>query len=167
MIRLTVTNELGESATDTMNVRLLQIPTGHPRIHLTPDKLTELRARAVSTNPRWTQLVAEADSGDGEMMAQALVSQVSGNGAYCDRAITTALAQIAGPGEWSTKAGDLAIVYDWCYAQLSPAQRTTFITYFNAWGDDIPKGEDVPGWGNYWPRFGYSYAMIGLATYGE
>jgi hypothetical protein len=25
----------------------------------------------------------------------------------------------------------------------------------------------VPGWGNYWPRYGYSFGMIGLATYGD
>jgi len=166
-VRLTVTNDGGESATDTINLRLLRISAGHPRIHLTPDKLTELRARAVSSNSRWTQLVGEADQADGEMLAQALVSQVSGDGSYCDSAVATALAQIATPGDWPTKAGDLALIYDWCYAQLSPPQRTTFITYFNAWGDDTPKGEDVPGWGNYWPRFGYSYALIGLATYGE
>jgi len=166
-VRLTVTNDVGESATDTVHLRLLQIPTGHPRIHLTSEKLADLRARAVSTNSRWTQLLAEADQNDGEMMAQALVAQVTGDGSYCDSAAATALAQIAGPGEWSTKAGDLALIYDWCYARLSPAQRATFIAYFNAWGDDTPKGEDVPGWGNYWPRFGYGYALIGLATYGE
>jgi hypothetical protein len=166
-VRLTVTNNVGESATDTVHLRLLQIPAGHPRIHLTTVKLGQLRTFAVPLNPRWTQLVGEADQADGEMIAQALVSQVSGDGSHCDRAVVTALAQIAGPREWSTKAGDLAIVYDWCYARLSPTQRTTFITYFNAWGDDTPKGEDAPGWGNYWPRFGYSYALIGLATYGE
>lgn len=167
VIRLTVTNELGESATDTMNVRLLQIPTGHPRIHLTPEKLSQLRIYFAGGSSRFSQLMNEADRPEGSMMAQALVFQVTGDLISCQRAIGAALIQIFDPGDWPTKAGDLAIIYDWCHAQLSPAQRTTFVTYFNAWGDDIPKCEDVPGWGNYWPRFGYSYAMIGLATYGD
>ncbi|MBI3952174.1 MAG: DNRLRE domain-containing protein [Acidobacteria bacterium] len=57
-IELTVTNNVGESATDRVHLRLLSIsPTNHPRIYLTPAKLATLRARAVSTNPRWVQLI--------------------------------------------------------------------------------------------------------------
>ena len=60
-IRLVVSNTLGESASDTVRLRLLQIPAGHPRIYLTPAKLADLRGRAINSNPRWVQLKNEAD----------------------------------------------------------------------------------------------------------
>jgi hypothetical protein len=166
-IELTVTNILGESATDTVHLRLLRFATTHPRIYLTPDRLAALKSRAVSTNFRWTQLLAEADSTDGEMHAKALVYQVTGQAAYGQGAITLALAMIADTDDWSTKAGDIALVYDWCYSLLTAAQKKTFIDYFKSWAGDVPKSEDTPGWGNYWPRYGYSYALIGLAAYGD
>jgi len=166
-IELTVTNNVGASASDRVHLRLLSIPATHPRIYLTPDRLTALRARAVSGNGRWTQLVAEADDSDGEMGARALVGVITGQATYCDDAISAALALAADPDDYSTRTGDIAVVYDWCYARLSAGQRTAFIDYFNTWGDDQPKDSDSPGWGNYWPRWGYSYALAGLATYGE
>lgn len=166
-IELTVTNNMGEIATDTVHLRLLKIPASHPRIYLTPAKLADLKARAVPTNPRWTQLKEEADDDGGEMHAKALVYQITQEASYCSEAIDLALNLIADPDDWSTKAGDIALVYDYCHSLLSSEQQTTFINYFNTWGDDKPKGEDVPGWGNYWPRYGYSYALIGLTTYGD
>ena len=93
--------------------------------------------------------------------------QITGNTAYCNQAVALALAEIADPNDWSTKAGDIALVFDWCHDCLSAQQIAQFIAYFNAWGDDIPKGEDVPGWVNYWPRYGYSYSLIGLASHGD
>ena len=47
------------------------------------------------------------------------------------------------------------------------APGAALIAYFETWGADVPKGEDFSGWGNYWPRHGYSYALAGLATYGD
>ena len=166
-IRLTVTNNLGETATDTMALRLLTISGEHPRIYLTPEKLASLKTRAVTSNPKWTQLKAEADASDGEMHAKALVGLITGTTAYCDEAVESALTLISEPYDYATKAGDIALVYDYCHTGLTSAQRTTFINYFNTWGDDTPKDEDSPGWGNYWPRYGFSYALIGLATYGD
>jgi hypothetical protein len=168
-IELTVTNELGETATDTVHLRLLSVQSSHPRIYLTPAKLAVLRARALPSNLRWTQLKAEADEPGDEynMHAKALVGVITGTDSYCDEAILLALDQIANPYDSSEKAGGLAVIYDHCHAQLTPAQQDDFINYFNTWGDDTPKGEDVSGWGNYWPRYGYSYALMGLATYGD
>lgn len=105
-IELIVTNSLGESATDCVHLRLLRIPAGHPRIYLTPAKLAALQAHAMPSNPRWVQLLGEADAGDGEMHAKAPVSQITGQTAYCDQAIADALALTADPADWSTKAGD-------------------------------------------------------------
>ena len=147
-ITLRVTNDLGESAEDTVSLRVLNIPSGHPRVYLTPAKLAALRARALPSNPRWTQLLSQADDPSGDMQAKALVSQVTGQAIYCNQAVALALSQAADPSDWATKAGDIALVYDWCYAQLSSSQRNSLVNYFNAWGDAAPKGEDLPGWGN-------------------
>lgn len=166
-IELTVTNALGEHAADTVHLRLLRLAASHPRIYLTPARLAALRARAIPGNERWSGLLAEADDPEGEMHAKALVSQVTGQGSYCDQAISQALALAAEPGDYSTRSGDLALVYDWCHDRLTPSQRATLVDYFNAWGDATPKGNDAPGWGNYWPRWGYSYALVGLATWGD
>jgi len=163
---LAVTNDVGASAKDTVHVRLLAIPAGHPRIYLTPAKLAALQARAVPANPRWTQLLGEADSSEGEMHARALVSLVTGQGSYCDEAIVAALAVASGP-QYSSAAGDVALVYDWCHHRLSSGQRSTLITYFNTFGDAKPHANDTSGWGNYWPRWGYSYALAGLASFGD
>lgn len=165
-IELEVINNAGERATDRMHLRLLKIPAGHPRIFLTPAKLQTLKNRAVAGNPRWTQLEAEAASSDGGMHVKALVYQITGNAEYCDAAIAAAFDLIDTPGEYATKAGDLALVYDWCYARLDAGERTDFNTYFDGWSAG-PKTEDSPGWGNYWPRHGYSYALVGLATLGD
>lgn len=166
-IRLTVTSSTGESATDTVNIRLLSIPASHPRIYLTPAKLQQLQARAVDSNTQWARLKAEADASDGEMHAKALAGVITGSATYCRNAVDSALALIAEPSDYATKAGDIALVYDFCHSCLTPAEQDTFLDYFTAWAADTPKDEDTSGWGNYWPRYGYSYALIGLAAYGD
>ena len=163
---LTVTNDLGETATDTVFVRLLTIPAGHPRVFLTPAKLAALRARATADNPRWTQLKAEADGNADAMLHKALVSQVLNDASYCTDALALAQADVDADEDCASCPGDVALVFDWCYDQMSQAQKDDFIAYFNHRGDNPSYGDD-PGWGNYWPRHGYSYAVMGLATYGD
>jgi len=170
VFQLTVTNEIMETSTDQVRYRLLSIPASHPRIYLTPEKLTTLQARAVPGNTRWTQLEDEASQPDGSMHAKALVGLVSSDNALCDEAVAAAETLMATPGDWSTKAGDIALVFDWCYHRLSPTQISQFVNYFNSWGQDQlddPFSSDTPGWGNYWPRYGYSFALIGLASFGD
>lgn len=170
VFRLTLTNEIDESATDEVAFRLLNIPAQHPRIYLDAAKLAQLQARARPDNFRWTQLVAEANDPNGAMLAKALVYTVTDTATYGQAAIDDALDVIADPGGYSTEAGDLALVFDWCYDQLTPGEVNSFVSYFNAWGQeqlDNPFSADVPGWTNYWPRYGYSFAMIGLASFGD
>ncbi len=166
-LELTVTNAHGVSASDTMAVRLLSIPEGHPRLFLTPAKLGELRTRVNAVNPRWTALKAQADAPDGAILAKALVAQVLNDPSYCSNtrgAIPGALDQIRGTERWSIQAGDIALVYDWCYDELSSAERAAILEYFSGVTSDQ---DDIPGWGNQWPRWGYSYAMMGLASLGD
>lgn len=165
---LTVTNDQDESASDQVSVRLLSIPVGHPRIYLTSQKLASLQALAASTNTRWTQLLYRADNYD-EMIPKALVSQVTGQASYCEDAIDLALAYAATTTS-ASGVGDVALVYDWCYTRLTASEITTFVDFFNTWGDDQlanPGYTDVPGLGNYWPRYGYSFGLMGLASYGD
>ncbi len=166
-IALTVTNAQGESASDIVRLRLLSLSPGHPRIYLTPAKLSRLRNRASAASPRWLQLKAEADANDGTMLAKALVYQISQTPLYGNQALDLALAQISDSNDWPTKAGDIALVFDWCYDLISSSRKTIFINYFNSWGQATPKAEDFSGWGNYWPRYGYSYALIGLVSFGD
>jgi len=162
---LTVTNDLGKKATDSVHVRLLRIPHTHPRIYLTPSRLATLRARATSTNPRWQLLKSAADAGDG-MLQAALVGVISNEEHYCVDALAQAQRAMRENGDCSSCPGDIALVYDWCYVHSTPAQRDAFITYFNNRAAH-PGDDNVPGWGNYWPRYGYSLALMGIATYGE
>ncbi len=165
--QLVVTNGSGSSATDTVDVHLLSIPETHPRIFLTPGRLASLRARVSADNPRWTALLGEAEASDGDKVAKALVRQVLDEPAYCSGtggAIDLALAEIASGQTWSTQAGDIALVYDWCHDELDASDRDTILDWFATVSSD---GDDIPGWGNYWPRWGYSFAFMGLATLGE
>lgn len=169
VLELTVRNALGEAASDLVRWRLLSVPTGHPRIYLTPERRAVLAARAIPGNAVWAALVEEAEAPDGDMAACALVWQLTGDRAHARSAVSRALAILAGP-EYPTKGGDLAVIYDWCHSELEPAERTIFLDYFaaayDAWRTS-PDPDDVPGWGNYWPRYSYSLALMSLATQGE
>lgn len=166
-IELAVTNDQGETATDTVHLQLLRIAAGHPRIFVTPATLPALRARAVGGNPRWQALVEEADDADGSLLAKALAGLVGGESRYCTDAVARAVALAASPDDYSSRMGDVALVYDWCHDRLSSEQRAALVAAFNAWGDVPDHPNDVPGWGNYWPRWGYSYVLVGLATQGD
>ncbi|PIE89358.1 MAG: hypothetical protein CR997_11560 [Acidobacteria bacterium] len=170
IFQLTVTNDLGEFATDTVNVRLLSINASHPRIYLSPQKLAQLQARAVTGNPRWDQLVLEAQAADAHMHTKALVGLLTNSDSLQDSAVQDAIDLMNQAGDYPTKTGDIALVYDWCYSRLSTQQIQNFVSYFNSWAQDNldnPYSSDVPGWGNYWPRFSYSFLLAGLASFGD
>ncbi len=169
-IRLTVTNNVGETAEDVAHIRVLSMRSGHPRLLITPELLAKLQARAVPGNSRWAQLKAEANEPDGYAHSQALVYAVTGQTSYAASAISWAESEIADGGDYPTKAADLALIYDWCYDQLTDGQKQSFISYFIQWAADSAAGEhssDISGWGNYWPRYSWSMAAMGLATYGD
>lgn len=169
-LELTVTNNVGAMARDTVSLRLLRIPATHPRIYLDGPALEQLRDRAIPGNPRWAAVLEEADDPGGSMLAKALVGLVSGQDDYCDQAVAAALDLAGAAYNYGTKAAEVATVYDWCHHRLSAGQRNTFIDFFNAWGDNErtnPYSADYPGWGNYWPRYSSSFATMGLASFRE
>ena len=148
--------------------RTYNISSTHPRIYLDDKKIARLRRDATVGNLRWQQLLKSARLPRGSMAAKALVSTIIGENRYCQDAIKLALAQTTSRN--SMAAGDIALIYDWCHGQLTAQQSADLIRYFNTWCDrqlGNPTGLDISGWGNYWPRYGYSFAMVGMATYGD
>ena len=174
-LELTVSNQQGEAARDRVRLQLLSLGGAHPRIYLTPAKLAALKARAQAGDPRWQQVLDYANraggyTGDHRAETKALVGVVSGQTPYCADAVALAQQSLASTQNYGTKAGEAALVYDWCYAAMSPAQRTQMVTALNAWADDQMADPFVygdPGWGNYWPNYSFSFALIGVALYGE
>jgi len=60
--------------------------TGHPRIWLTPERLTRLQDRRSRNTTRRQKVVTRANAGD--VVAQALMYQVAGDTAKADSAIS-------------------------------------------------------------------------------
>jgi len=181
-----------------------QILQDHPRLFIDGVKLAELKAKAcydANGNPisnctptadwtRYYNLVQQHVGGSDYYGITpwhfALVYRVTGDLAYANRAIGLVDAQIAAgmdPVRYDSylyirvKMRNVALIYDWCYDLLSPAQRTSIVDYMNqaiyeVWNPDNP---DNPwsGWGIDNPITGYFYSFIlataynALATWGE
>ena len=129
----------------------------------------------------------------------ALLSQVTGNTAYCTFAVSKTetfvqseetlirnnqRAVVAGDSylEVGATIGNLAIVYDWCRAQMTAAQRARWVTYanqavWNVWNYNQARWGNTlypwTGWSvdnpsnNYYYSFLRATMLLGLATYGE
>src|SRR5689334_17038374 len=180
-------------------------PTQHPRIYLTPNR-ARLQAALGQGAPAATrfrakvdQWLAGADLWGFQAWNAALLSQLTGNTAYCAKAVSTVEAQVAaaesaiaagqrpavasdsylGIGEM---IGDLALVYDWCYAQVTSTQRTRWIAYanqavWNVWNYTQARWGTTSapwsGWSvnnpsnNYYYSFLRATMLLGLATRGE
>lgn len=168
---LLVKNPLNETASDRVRMQLQKLNTAHPRIYFNTASRTALRARAVASNPYWTQTL-NAAAGYGGYRAQALVWQMTGSNTFGYAAISNAF-ELMATGRGGELGADVALIYDWCYDLLTPVQRTNMITWMNGWGVTNRWGspdaytDSMPGWGNYWPRYTYSFALIGIATWGD
>jgi hypothetical protein len=129
----------------------------------------------------------------------ALMSQLTGNTAYCTKAIsmiesqvTEAEAKIAQNQAPEVAAdsyldvgnliGDVALVYDWCFDQVTSSQRTRWLRYanqavWNVWHHDQATwgSATIPwtGWATNDPSDNYYYSflratmLLGLASRGE
>lgn len=192
-------DDISETATE------LTYPTQHPRIYLTPHR-ARLQAALTQSTPAASRFRTKVDQwlggaslwGFGSWNG-ALLSQLTGNTAYCTKAVSVVEAQVAtaetaiAAGQRPTVAldsyleigemiGDLSLVYDWCYAQVTPAQRTRWIAYanqavWNVWNYTAAKwgSTSAPwsGWSvnnpsnNYYYSFLRATMLLGLATRGE
>jgi len=180
-------------------------PTQHPRIYLTPNK-ARLAAALTARTPAATrfkglvdQWVGGADIWGFEAWNAALLGQLTGTASYCTKAVATVEAQVvaaeakiaanqapvvAGDSylDIGGMIGDLALVYDWCYAQTSQPQRTRWLKYAdqavsNVWHPTTAKwgSATIPwsGWATNDPSDNYYYSflratmLLGLAAKGE
>jgi hypothetical protein len=168
---LSARNSLGETASDRLRVQLQTMTTERPRIYFNAAGRDALRERAVASNPYWTRVLTAAN-GYQPHRAQALAWQMTGSNAFGYAAISNAF-QLMATGSGGELGADIALVYDWCYDLLTPEQRTNMVAWMNGWAVANRWGSPDafvyadPGWGNYWPRYTYSFALIGIACWGD
>ena len=180
-------------------------PTAHPRIYLTPNK-ARLQSALTAGTPAATryknlvnQWVGGADIWGFSAWNAALMSQLTGTTSYCTKAVAAietqvvaAEAKIAANQAPEVAAdsylgvgdliGDLALVYDWCFAQTTSTQRTRWLKYadqavWNVWHNTTAKWgtATIPwsGWATNDPSDNYYYSflratmLLGLASKGE
>ena len=167
-------------------------PTAHPRIYLTSNRArlsaalyanTAAASRFKTIADRW---LAGGDVYNFSPWNAALLGQLTGNTAYCAKAVATVEAQVvaaeaniaanqaplvAGDSylEIGNMIGDVALVYDWCFNQTTSAQRTRWLRYanqavWNVWHHDTAKwgSATIPwtGWSVNDPSDNYYYSFL-------
>ena len=179
--------------------------TAHPRIYLSRNK-ARLASALTANTPAAARFKSKVDLWYGgssiwgfEAWNGALLSAVSGDSKYCVKSVATIDKQVT-DAEAAIRAGqkpavasdsylhtgemigDLALVYDWCYAQVSSSQRSRWIAYanqtiYNVWNPTAAKWGTTTftwtGWSTNNPSDNYYYSflrgtmLLGLATRGE
>ena len=199
------TTETDEGTTESALTTTPSYPTAHPRIYLTPNRARLTTALNTNT-PAATAFRSKVDAWYAgtsiwgfQAWNGALLSQLSGNTKYCTKAVSVVEKQVtdaeakiaAGTNpevaldsylQIGELVGDLALVYDWCYAQTNSTQRARWIKYanqavWNVWNHTAAKWgtKTIPwsGWSvnnpsnNYYYSFLRATMLLGLATNGE
>jgi len=180
-------------------------PTAHPRIYLGTQKdrlqgaLQASTPTAVRFKTKVDQWVAGTNVYGFSAWNGALMGQLTGSPAYCAKSIAVVEAQVVAAEALFTTGGrpevalnsylhigemigDLALVYDWCFDAVTPAQRTRWIAYANqaisnVWNPTGATWGGTPqpwnGWSvnnpsnNYYYSFLRATMLMGLATKGE
>jgi hypothetical protein len=178
----------------------------HPRILLGDRATVRARLTAALGSASGTRFAAMVDnelaSGGTYAFRQsdaALLGVLTGEARYCTHAVAETEAfvvseealiasgerpQVAFDSylEVGDRIGDLAMVYDWCFDMVTPAQRTRWIAYanqavWNVWNHEAAVWNGAPqpwsGWSvenpsnNYYYSFLEATMMLGLATDGD
>ncbi|MDX2087641.1 MAG: hypothetical protein SFX73_07315 [Kofleriaceae bacterium] len=180
-------------------------PTQHPRIYIGANRqrLTSALATGRPAATRFRSVVdnwvAGTDYWGFRSWSAALMGQLTADPKYCTKAVAVVEAQVtaaeaaiaagrapavAGDSylEIGGDIGDLALVYDWCFANLSSTQKSRWIAYanqavWNVWHPSQAKwgSSTIPwtGWATNDPANNYYYSflratmLLGLATRGE
>jgi hypothetical protein len=167
-------------------------PTAHPRIYLTPNRARLAAALSTQASPATRlkasvdQWLAGADIWGFEAWTAALIGQLTGNPAYCTKAVATVEAQVAAAEakiasnqapavagdsylEIGGMIGDLALVYDWCFPQTTSRQRARWLKYadqavWNVWHNTTATwgSATIPwsGWATNDPSDNYYYSFL-------
>ncbi len=177
----------------------------HPRIYMVANK-ARLQASLATNGPAAARFKSVVDSWVGgtdlwgfRAWNSALMGQLTGNAGYCTKSVSVIETQVAAAEvaiaagqkpavandsylEVGDLIGDLALVYDWCYASLSASQRTRWLAYAdqavsNVWHPATAKWGNTTftwsGWSTNDPSDNYYYSflratmLLGLAAHGE
>lgn len=114
----------------------LTVRPEHPRIHLSPDNIAEYKARW-DVHPRKSQCLAKAEDGS-DPIAAAFAYQMTGNVTYARTAINKAL------GGALTRTRSLALVFDWCYDQLTASEKSTLMTTIKSKISSVTPSDSSP-----------------------
>jgi hypothetical protein len=135
---LTLTYDAGQTAIAAVSgtgvnstTHGLFIPSTHPRLWYDASRLAQARTWYASHpfTPSATDYIGQATRG-----------LLNNESAQCRAAINWALQQTASMGmsgvacdncRWNGEG--IILTYDWCYAYMTPAERTSFISSTNAW----------------------------------
>jgi hypothetical protein len=130
----------GERATASVTVAELvatthgmAIPAAHPRLWFNPSRLARARAW-FATHPFNAPTSEDSGGGYGDTALHGLLSN-NATGS-CDRAITWGLSRLGDVDDSGGTACDscrwtgeqLILIYDWCHAYFTEAQRATYVT---------------------------------------
>ncbi len=169
------------------------VASAHPRVWLTPSRLSLLKTFAARNTPRWQKVKAAADfaltssnatiwGDDGAGVELGLAYQVTGNAAYAQRDIQLLTAEAVSSNDLSQGGAwwgyrylpDYIAAYDWCYDQMTTAQRQQVAKWLMdradaVWPETNPSR--AGGWG-LWPSnnyyWGYMFtAPAAFAAYGD
>lgn len=145
----------------------LTIPASHPRLWWTPERLAQARTwyRANAFTPRTN-----------DYLGQAFAYLMTGDSRYSRSAIAFAMNQLltdtGGTGSNGARwYGEIVIlIYDWCWDQMTAAERQTLIERWNTYMETLRKKD----WGGLtMPQNNYFWGYLrnefewGVATWGE
>ncbi len=162
----------------------------HPRVWITPQRLARMKADAAANAVRWqnvkaaaAQSVAPGDLDSLNVPAFALAYQITGDPTYAQKTIQILL-NVAQPGnsltrdsyyDYRTVMPNMSAGFDWCYAQMTPAQRQQVASWLMDRADDVwPETNPArrTGWAVDDPANNYFYGFLetwvaALAVYGD
>jgi hypothetical protein len=151
------------------------IPAGHPRLWWNSSRLSAAQAWRTA-NPSASVFVSQQDAYGWQTVAWNHVV----SGTDCSAAVTAVAAWAPPAGEVTTTAAgsdymrwyaeSAMLVYDWCYDQFSPGQKSTLIGHFNTWVGNV----DQQPWGGLtMPDNNYFWGNLrndlewGIVSYGD
>lgn len=160
----------GQTATYGLN-----IPTAHPRIWWTPERIARART--------WYQSNPFTPRSD-DPMGNATRCVLTGEATYCQAAVNYAMNQLCSNAACNSSDPNFGVaaddarwegenvitVFDWCYAHFTPTQRATLINRWNTYFANIR----LRSWGGptmYHSNYNWGYMrneiLWGIATWGE
>ncbi|MBS0417923.1 MAG: PKD domain-containing protein [Proteobacteria bacterium] len=159
-VTATVTDNSGLTASKTTDVVVVApgsgftthgftIPVSHPRLWWTPTRIASARTwlTAHPFTPRsgnypdmaFKHVVSGSD-------CTAAVNWAAAWAPSADQVTTSA----AGSDDMRGEGESVLLVYDWCYDQFTPTQKTTFISHWNTWVGNVQQQEWGGNYGGTW-----------------